>query len=145
MAYIYLTQTMGVKQMTTIYSRASYLGSTNNENRGFTVDKEYKINDFGDGYIGVFDDYGVYRYIENGEFHKFRLHKFRLLEVDDSFVTETECAVTPTLNDEKTKLRYYINGNEVEMIEFENVRFTVEQLDEDGVKCDTIKFEVKFE
>ena len=31
------------------------------------------------------------------------------------------------------------------MIEFENVRFTVEQLDEDGVKCDTIKFEVKFE
>lgn len=126
--------------MTTIYSKALYLGNIGNEDRGFTVGKEYKINDLGEGDIGTYDDYGVYRYTENGEFHK-----FRLLEVDDSFVTETECAVTPTLSDEKPKLRYYINGNDVDMIEFENVRHKVLELDAYGVKCDTIKFEVKFE
>ena len=31
------------------------------------------------------------------------------------------------------------------MIEFGNVGRTVYELDRDGVKCDTIKFEVKFE
>lgn len=122
-------------------SKAVYLGNIGNEDCGFTVGKEYDVHNYEteDNYIGAFGDDGGYRHIKNGAFHK-----FGLLD-DDHFVTETECAVTPTLNDEKPKLRYYINGHEVDMIEFENVRYKVDQLDEDGVKCDTIKFEVKFE
>lgn len=126
--------------MTTIDSKALYLGNIGNEDCGFTVGKEYKLNDFGEGDFGTYDDYGVYRYIKNGEFHKFKLHC-----EDEYFATETECAVMPLSDDKSPELRYYINGHEVGMVEFGNVRYKVLELDEDGVKCDTIKFEVKFE
>ena len=126
--------------MTTIHSKALYLGNTNNKDCGFTVYKEYDIYDFEDGYIGAYDDNDSYLYFKNGAFHKFKLH-----DGDIYFITETQCAVMPPSDDKKTELRYYINGHEVEMIEFENVRYTVDQLGKDGVKCDTIKFEVKFE
>lgn len=120
-------------------SKAVYLGNIGNEYCGFTVGNDYEIYDFEDGYIGVRDNNGTHLCIKNGA-----SHKFGLLD-DDHFITETECAVTPTLNDEKPKLRYYINGHEVDMIEFGNVGRTVYEFDRDGVKCDTIKFEVKFE
>lgn len=121
-------------------SKAVYLGNIGNENCGFTVDKEYKINYFSEGDIGTYDDYGVYRYIKNGEFHKFGIR-----EEGEGFVTENECASKATDNNKKPYLRYYINGHEVDVIEFGNVGRTVYELDRDGVKCDTIKFEVKFE
>lgn len=119
--------------------RAVYLGNTNDEYGGFTVDKEYEIHDFVDGYVGVYDDNVSYRYIKNGEFHKFGFLS------EDDFVNETECAATATRKDKKPYLRYYINGHEVDVTEFESVGRTVYELDRDGVKCDTIKFEVKFE
>lgn len=126
--------------MMTIDSKALYLGNTKNEDCGFTVGKEYKIHDFGSGYIGVYDDNGYYRYIDNGAFQKFKTH-----DEHGYFVTKTECAVMLPGHDKKPEIRYYINGHEVDVIEFGNVRYAVNQLDEDGVKCDTIKFEVKFE
>ena len=126
--------------MMKIYSKALYLGNTDNEDCGFTPGMKYRIHDFGDGYVGVYDNYDVYRFIKNGEFHKFEIR-----DEGCSLVTEIECAVMPPRDDKKPELRYFINGHEVGMIEFENVRYKVDQLDEDGVKCDTIKFEVKFE
>lgn len=124
------------------FSNAVYLGNTDGEYCGFTVGKEYAVHNYDteDNYIAAFGDDGGYRQIKNGAFHLFMINgEF------DGFVTETECEVRATHNDKKPDLRYYINGHEVDMIEFENVRYKVEQLDEDGVKCDTIKFEVKFE
>ena len=123
-------------------SKAVYLGNINGDYCGFfTVGGQYDIYDSGDDYIEVIDDDGCYRQIKNKSYHKFKIKNGDC----DCFITETECAVTPSGNDKKPELRYYINGHEVDMIEFANVRYTVDQLDEGGVKCDTIKFEVKFE
>lgn len=58
--------------MTTIDLKALYLGNTDNEYCGFTVGKEYKIHDLGEGDIAAYDDNGVYRYIKNGAFHEFK-------------------------------------------------------------------------
>lgn len=123
-----------------IDSMALYLGNIGNEDCGFTVGMKYKIQDFEDGYIGVYDNHDVYRYIKNDSFHKFKLHC-----EDEYFVTETECVVMPHSDDKSPKLRYYINGHEVDMVEFGNVRHIVRQLDYDDVKCDTINFEVKYQ
>ena len=120
--------------------KATFTGSVNGKHPGFTVGKQYDIKDYGDDYISTYDDDGCYRAVENGAFHKFVIHK----ESQD-FVTETERSSIASVGDKKPKLRYYINGHEVDMIEFGNVRYTVDELDEDGVKCDTIMFEVKFE
>ncbi|QXV76136.1 hypothetical protein bas01_0005 [Escherichia phage AugustePiccard] len=122
-------------------SKAVYLGNTEGEYYGFTVGNEYDVHNYEteDNFIGTFGDDGGYRHIKNGAFHK-----FELLE-DYDFVTESECAVMPLSSDKQPELRYFINGHEFNKIEFENVRYTVNQLDEGGVKCDTIKFEVKFE
>lgn len=121
-------------------SKAVYIGNTDDKYCGFTVGKKYDVRNYeDDNYIGAFGDDGAYRHIKNGEFHK-----FRIIDGGD-FVTENECAVKDSRDDKKPELRYYINGYEVDMIEFANVRYTVDKLDEDGVKCDTIKFEVKFQ
>ena len=61
------------------------------------------------------------------------------------FVTETEREVVSSGVDKNPGLRYYINGHEVDVIEFRNVYRTVYELYLDGIKCDTIKLEVKFE
>ncbi|APU93236.1 virion structural protein [Escherichia phage vB_EcoS-IME253] len=114
-------------------SKAVYLGNNDDVYYGFTVGKEYEIVSYtDDDLILIVDDDGECRGINNGAFHKFEL-------------SVTECAAAATGNNKRPDLRYYINGHEVDMIEFENVRYKVDQLDEDGVKCDTIKFEVKFE
>lgn len=123
--------------MTTIDSKAVYLGSTNGEYFGFTVGKEYKIHDFGDGYIGAYNDKGSYCYIKNGQFHKFRMH-----DGNDGFVTESKCTV---MVPEKPGFKYYINGYRVDLLEFDKAQSHVAELESLGVKCDTIKFEVKFE
>lgn len=121
-------------------SKAVYLGNTDDKYWGFTVGKKYDVRNYqDDNYISVFGDDGGYRHIKNGEFHK-----FRIIDVDD-FVTENECAVKESRDDKKPELRYYINGYEVDIIEFANVRYTVDKLDDGGVKCDTIKLEVKFQ
>lgn len=122
--------------------KAKYLGNTNNEYAGFTELKQYEAYDYGDGFIGVYDDSGTFRQVKNDAFHNFKIINN---DDDECFVTETKCAVMVPAIDEKPDLRYYINGHEVDMIEFSNVRCQVLELDEDGVKCDTIKFEVKFE
>lgn len=121
--------------------KAVYLGNTIGEYCGFTVDKEYDVHNYEteDNYIEAIDDDGTYRHIKNGVFHKFGLLN------EDDFVTEIECAATATENNKKPYLRYYINGHEVDVTEFGSVGRTVYELDRDGVKCDTIKFEVKFE
>ncbi|QGH76704.1 hypothetical protein [Escherichia phage BEK3] len=123
-------------------SKVVYLGSNTGECGGFTVGKEYKAYNYNTeyNYISTYDDKGSYRQIKNGAFHHFKLH-----DEDDHFVTETECAVMQPSEDKKPSLIYCINGHEVDMIEFENVRHKVLELDAYGVKCDTIKFEVKFE
>lgn len=120
-----------------INSKAVYLGNTDNEYRGLTVGKEYKIRDFGDGYIGTYDDNDCYLYVLNGKFHKFGIH-----DGYDGFVTESKCAVMIT---EKPGFKYYINGHEVDLLEFDKARSHTVELARLGVKCDTIKFEVKFE
>ncbi|AAZ29285.1 JK_35P [Escherichia phage Jk06] len=120
--------------------KATFTGCADEKHPGFTVGKQYDIEDHGDGYISTYDDDGCYRAVENGAFYK-----FELLDGDQSFETETDCAGAASYGDKKPRLRYYINEHEVDMIEFGNVRYTVDQLDEDGVKCDTIKFEVKFQ
>ena len=143
MAYSYFIEARGDKQMTTIYSKALYLGNIDNEDCGFTVGKKYRVNRFDtedENYFWCVDDHDGYRYIKNGEFHKFKLS-----DDDDHFVTETECAVMPPSDDKNPGLTYYINGHEVDEIEFGSVYRTVYELDRDGIKCDTIKVEVKFE
>lgn len=123
-------------------SKVVYLGNTDYEYHGFTVGKEYKAHNYNteDNYISTYDDNGSHRRINNGTFHK-----FILLDDDEGLVNETDCAVAAPDNDKRPNLRYYINGHEVDAIEFENVRHKVLELDDYGVKCDTIKFEVKFE
>lgn len=123
----------------TTKSKAVYLGNTDGEYCGFTVGKEYEvyIYDAEDGYMCAIADDGGYRYINNGAFHKFGIHD------DEDLVNEAECSCVET--EPKAKLRYYINGHEVDSIEFGNVGNIVCRLNEDGVKCDTINFEVKFE
>lgn len=120
---------------------AVYLGNTDEEYCGFTVGKEYEVDiyNYENDYIATFDDDGVCRHVKNGAFHKFGLPN------DGDFVTETECAVGASDIEEKAELRYYINGHEVGAVEFANVRDKVLELDDGGVKCDSIKFEVKFE
>ena len=124
----------------TTKSKAVYLGNTHGYHCSFTVGKEYDVCDFKGGFIELYDDNGNHRLVKNGAFHE-----FNLLGVDDSFVTETECEVVSSGVDKNPRLRYYINGHEVDEIEFGNVRRTVYELGRDGIKCDTIKFEVKFE
>lgn len=124
-------------------SKAVYLGNTNGEYYGFTVGNTYSVNYFeivGENCFWCSDDDGVCRYIKNGAFHK-----FEICEDGEGFITEAECADIASVEDKEPKLRYYINGHEVEVFEFEDVRVKVGKLDHDGVKCDTIKFEVKFE
>ncbi|WWD13262.1 virion structural protein [Escherichia phage RobRod40] len=124
-------------------SKAVYLGNTNGEYYGFTVGNTYSVKYFeaiSENCFWCSDDDGVYRYVKNGP-----LHKFKLSDEDGYFVTEAECEVMPPIDDKKPELRYYINGHEVDVIEFGNVGRTVYELDRDGIKCDTIKFEVKFE
>ncbi|QXV81831.1 hypothetical protein bas03_0004 [Escherichia phage JulesPiccard] len=121
-------------------SKAVYIGNNDDKYCGFTPGNEYDVCVLDDGFLGVYDDDDIHRCIKNGT-----LHEFKLDCEDGHFVTETECEVMPPIDNKKPELRYYINGHEVDMVEFGNVRYTVEQLNEDGVKCDTIKFEVKFE
>lgn len=119
--------------------KALYLGNTYDECCEFTPGREYDFCDLGDGFIGLCDDNDTERCIKNGAFYKFKLIN------EDNFVTENECAVIASRSDKKPGLRYYINGHEVDEIEFGSVYRTVYELDRDGIKCDTIKFEVKFE
>lgn len=123
-------------------SKAVYLGNTGNEYCGFTVGKEYDIHNYetGDNYIGAFGDDGGFHHIKNGAFHQFDIR-----EGGEGFVTENEHEVVSSGVDKNPGLRYYINGHEVDKIEFGSVYRTVYELDRDGIKCDTIKFEVKFE
>lgn len=123
-------------------SKAVYLGNIGNEYCGFTVGKEYDVHNYETryNYIGVFGDDGGFRHIRNGAFHEFDIR-----EDGEGFVTETECAVMPPSEDKNPGLTYYINGHEVDEIEFGSVYRTVYELDRDGIKCDTIKLEVKFE
>ena len=125
----------------TTKSKAVYLGNINGDHCGFTVGEQYDVFDAVDDYIEVIDDDGCYRKIKNKSYHKFKISNGAY----DCLITEGECAVMPISDDKKPKLRYYINGHEFDMIEFGNVRRTVYELDRDGIKCDTIKFEVKFE
>lgn len=117
-------------------SKAVYLGNIGNEYCGFTVGKEYDVRNYetGDNYIGAFGDDGGFRHIRNGAFHEFDIR-----EEGEGFVTETSGV------DKNPGLRYYINGHEFDEIEFGSVYRTVYELDRDGIKCDTINFEVKFE
>lgn len=126
----------------TINPELLYLGNDDEEYCGFTVGNKYKALRYNteDSYIMAFDDNSACRHIINGVFHK-----FKILDDDDDFVIENESSCMASVGDKKLELRYYINGHEVDIIEFGNVRYTVDQLDEDGVKCDTIKFEVKFQ
>ena len=129
--------------MATIYSKALYLGNIDNEYCGFTVGKKYRVSRFDtddENYFWCVDDHDGYRYIKNGEFHKFDIR-----EEGEGFVTETEHEVVSSGVDKNPGLRYYINGHELDEIEFGSVYRTVYELDRDGIKCDTIKFEVKFE
>ncbi|CAJ42226.1 virion structural protein [Escherichia phage Rtp] len=114
-------------------SKAVYLGNNDDVYYGFTVGKEYEIVSYtGDDLILIADDDGECRGINNGAFHKFEL-------------SETECAAAATGNNKRPDLRYYINGHEVDLLEFDKVRSHTLELAHLGVKCDTIKFEVKFE
>ena len=125
--------------MTTL--KAVYIGNDEGGYYGFTVGREYEaISYVNDSNLWVVDDDFCPRNIKNDAFHKFDIR-----EQGEGFVTENECAVKATDNNKKPYLRYYINGHEVDVIEFESVGRTVYELDRDGVKCDTIKFEVKFE
>ena len=82
----------------TTKSKAVYLGNTDGDYCGFTVGKEYDVCDFEGRFIELCDDNDNHRWVKNGA-----LHEFDLLGVDDSFVTETECAVMPPSDDKKTK------------------------------------------
>lgn len=120
-------------------SKAVYLGNTDGEYYGFTVGNEYVITHY-DGYIDISKDDGRCFIVKNGV-----LQKFGICDVDEGLVSKTDCAAMPLSSGKKPELRYFINGYEIDMIEFANVRHKVLELNEGGVKCDTIKFEVKFE
>lgn len=93
-------------------SKAVYLGNTHDEYCGFTVGKEYEIEQYtNDVLILVVDDDGECRGINNGAFHKFWIN-----EKFDSFVTETECRIKVPAGDKKPYLRYYINEHETDVI-----------------------------
>lgn len=121
----------------TINSKALYLGNIGNENCGFTVGKEYKIHDFKGGYIVVCDDYDNYRRINNGAFHKFCLLKDDdglKVTIPDEFITK-----------EEKQFKYYINGEVVTKVKFDDTLLCVKEFKSDGVDTSSIKFEVKFQ
>ncbi|GCG54547.1 hypothetical protein [Escherichia coli] len=119
-------------------SKAVYLGNIGNENCGFTVGKKYDVHNYeDDNYIGAFGDDGGYRHIKNGEFHKFEiLEEIGVLK----FKIQYEFIEAKSKN-----LKYFINGVKFSRDEFSEIKQHVSNLESDGVKCDTIKFEVKFE
>lgn len=120
-------------------SKAVYLGNTDDEYCGFTVGKEYDVHNYEseDNHIGAFADDGRYRSIKNGGFHK-----FEILDESDCFVTETGCK---SIDNVMPSLKFFINGHNVSPEDFEGVKSLLQKLGDDGVKCDTIKLEVKFE
>ncbi|HAN8054025.1 TPA: hypothetical protein IF905_005086 [Escherichia coli] len=119
-------------------SKAVYIGNNEGEYYGFTVGRNYDVLHYGNDNIWVVDDDFCPRSIKNGAFHKFKL-------IEDDFATENERASKAADNNKKPYLRYYINGYAASQEEFEDVKSVIANLNMDGVKCDTIKFEVKFE
>lgn len=134
--------------------KAIFKGYKNTHCYDFTIGKIYELSTTPGacGRCQVTDDNGFTFSFKPGEVYDFEVI------IPDSPITCSELfdddygyelMMNDILNkpqiDKKPELRCYINGREVDIIEFENVRFKVRQLDEDGVKCDTIKFEVKFQ
>lgn len=119
--------------------KAVYLGNTKGKYHCFTVGKEYKVYNCNveHNYIEVYDDDGVYRRINNGTFHKFEIREeIGVLK----FKIQYEFIEAKSKN-----LKYFINGVKFSRDEFTEIKQHVSNLESGGVKCDTIKFEVKFE
>lgn len=110
----------------------------------FTIGKVYFLNETEcHGYFGVEDDTGIGGIINpNGYYYEFEvLSEDKPLSSSELPDNADDCIEAAY----KAKLRYYINEREVDMVDFENVRYRVGELNEYGVKCDSIKLEVKFE
>lgn len=120
-------------------SKALYLGNTYDECCEFTQGREYDFYDLGDGFIGLCDDNDTERCIKNGTFYKFKLIN------EDHFVTETECASMQPSADKKPEFRYYINGEVVTKVKFDDTLLCVKDFESSGFDTSSIKFEVKFE
>ena len=104
-------------------------------NRHFTIGKAYDLTDNGSGNYITRDDNGVMLFFRNGHGCTFEL-------IDESNFVKNEWF---EIKCSSPSLKLFINGFSVSPEEFEDVKYVVERLDDDGVKCDTIKFEVKFE
>lgn len=125
----------------TINSKVLYLGNTDNEDCGFTPGNEYDAYDFGDGYIGVYDNNDVYRYIKNGAFHKFDIERDRSgITTDDSRDSKVTDGGDFSLDE---KMQYRMNGVMVPKSFFEDKLVEVERLKSRGVSV-FIDFEVSF-
>lgn len=117
--------------------KAIFKGSAGSEclvKRNFTVGKEYVLEDAKFGFYTTKDNEGKTLIFQNGVDYTFDL-------VDVSKLVKPEL----TTKNLMPSLKFYINGFAVSLEEFDNVKSAVSDLDKDGVKCDTIKFEVKFE
>lgn len=106
----------------------------------FTIGKHYRIEPYYDveGIFIAIDDKGYRIFFKKGDDY----YDFEFL-IEDEQLSHNEL-LGDACNDKKPKLRYYINGHEVDKIYFENVRYEVGRLDKCSVKHDTIEFEVKF-
>lgn len=122
----------------TTKSKAVYLGNTDGEYYGFTVGKEYDVDKYitENDYIGAFSNDGDYRHIKNGAFHKFGIQDengaLKLKIKDESISKEKQ-------------FKYYINGELVTKVKFDDTLFLVKDFESDGIDTSSIKFEVKFE
>lgn len=118
--------------------KAVYLGNEDGEYRGFTVGNEYEVGNYiaENDCFGSFDDDGCYLYINNGAFHKFRIHDengYLNLKTQDEFISKEK------------QLKYYINGDAVTKCKFNDVLLCVMGFQSDWIDASSIKFEVKFE